>query len=211
MSPTLLFVHGWGLSASMWDSVRRHLADLPSITVELGFRGRCIVPQCAGPIVGIGHSLGFAWLLKNRPAPLSALIGINAFASFTRQDHNEPGIDRRILARMRARCALQPEMVVSEFLARSGQPGLRDERLNTERLLEGLDWLRDWDLRADAAQEGRIFILAAENDAIVTPAKITSDFQGRRVDWSPTGSHLLPLLEPEWCAERIRQFIAGMV
>lgn len=211
MTPTLLFVHGWGLSADMWDAVRRELAEFPSVTVELGFRSRAIVPQLSGPVVGIGHSLGLAWLIRNRPAPFTALIGINAFARFMRHKHIEPGIDGRVLARMRARCALDSRVVVGEFLSRSGLPEPPPGGdYNSERLLEGLDWLRDWDLRADAAQEGRLFVMAAEDDPIVTPGMVTADFQGRRIDWSPTGKHLLPLLEPQWCAAHIRQYVAGL-
>ena len=79
MGLRLVFVPGWGFDARFWGPVVSRLEgfddDLDCQVWDLGFRGHTDLGKLAdgdGPTVAIGHSLGFAWLLANRPFAWSA-------------------------------------------------------------------------------------------------------------------------------------------
>ena len=58
----IVYVHGWGLDASLWTPIRR-LGVMDDFAVDLGFTGTVgeRVPFPDTPYVAVGHSMGLAW------------------------------------------------------------------------------------------------------------------------------------------------------
>ena len=212
----LVFVHGWGLDGSAWNALRQALGRTPDRppdrVVELGFRGPA--PDTAlpadRPLVGIGHSLGFQWLLgRLAGAQWRGLVAVNGFARFTRAAGFPDGVAPRLVERMAARLAGDPAAITAEFLRRCG--GACDgQGLRPDRLAAGLERLAHGDRRAElAGWRGPLLALAGQADPIVAPAMTAATFEGRAIGWHP-GGHLLPLSDPGWCAQRIAGFVAGL-
>lgn len=199
----LVFVHGWAFGAGFWDPVRAELGNQRSVTVDLGFRGEGPrIPKLEEPVVAIGHSLGFLWLLHERPFAWSKLIAINGFPRFVDGDGFSEGVPASTVEGMIAGMDRNPSRVVHDFLALCGGAEAPDD-LNPDRLRHGLDWLLRWDARA-AMKDEKVQALAGRNDPIV-PADMTEHgFAGHPIQWHD-GGHLLPITHPEWCADKIRE------
>ncbi len=205
---TLLLVHGWGFDAGFWEPLRRALPEHEAVAVDFGFTGRPRMPEPpSGPVVGIGHSLGFAWLLRQE-FDFAGLVAINGFARFTKAADFPHGTHVRVLERMRARFAEAPEAVHRDFMRRCGICNAAADGLDHARLAEGLGWLADWDARARL--RGPLLALAGGADAIVPEAMAREMFPEADLRWRPGANHLLPVSEPEWCAAEIRAFLAGL-
>ena len=83
--PRVVFAHGWGFDKTLWvDTIKRFNLD-DYYLLDFGYTGnRDIVNICQSePLIGIGHSLGFAWLLQNLENPV-CLISISGFDCFFR-------------------------------------------------------------------------------------------------------------------------------
>ncbi|OHC76490.1 MAG: hypothetical protein A3G18_12995 [Rhodospirillales bacterium RIFCSPLOWO2_12_FULL_58_28] len=208
-TPTLALVHGWGFDAGFWDPLRAALPEFPSVTIELGFCGGKAwsgeIPP--GPLVAVGHSLGFLWLLHEKPFPWRAMVSINGFPRFTEGDGFTPAVEPKTLERMSAGLERSPEKTVADFMTRCGGDKPPDG-LDKERLRRGLEWLRDWDRRAALESERTpVLALAGRFDPIVPPAMSEAAFKGLAnvvLRWHD-GGHLLPRTAPDRCAERIRE------
>lgn len=216
MRPLWIFVHGWGFDASFWDALLAAppLAEEEVVRIELGFRGTATLePEAAlagalqglgagRPLVGVGHSLGFAWLLRSGRA-FDALVSVNGFPRFLRGD-GFPGVHPRLLARMRAKLPEDPAGVAGDFLRRCGLRGPLPAEVDGARLAAGLDWLASWDLReALAAHRGPLRALAGREDPIVPPPMSEAAFAGPGLSWVEDGGHLLPATHPDLCAAEI--------
>ena len=92
--------------------------------------------------------------------------------------------------------------MVRDFLALCGGGEPADD-LNPDRLRDGLNWLLGWDGRAVLDGE-KVHVLAGRNDPIVPVAMTAAAFAGHSIHWHG-GGHLLPLTDPKWCADRIRE------
>ncbi|HEB79980.1 MAG TPA: alpha/beta fold hydrolase [Rhodospirillales bacterium] len=193
-SPTLVLVHGWGFDESFWAPLMAALPEARCKTVALG--SRQVVVSGPGPVIAVGHSLGFLWLLHEQPFAWSALVAINGFTRFI------DGVAPRTLQRMIIGLERAPEKTVADFMALCGAEA--PERLDVERLRQGLQWLMDWDAReALEAETAPVAALAGRSDPIVPAAASEAAFKSR-LHWRD-GGHLLPLTDPDWCAERIRE------
>ena len=202
-TPTLVLVHGWGFDTGFWTPRLEALPEFPSLSVELGSAERS---WPAGPLVAVGHSLGFLWLLRKRPFTWRALVAINGFPRFTEGNGFAPAVAARTLERMISQFERQPRKVVDDFIARCG--GAPPETLDVEQLRRGLGWLRDWDQRQALENEkAPVLALAGRSDPIVPEAMSAAAFDGVAnvsLHWRD-GGHLLPRTDPVWCAERIRE------
>lgn len=213
MSQTIVFVHGWGFDARIWDQLRAHLSEIPSVALDLGFRdSKSKMPEIpAGEIIAVGHSLGFLWLLKNRPFAWRKIVSVNGFSKFLSADDFPSGLDARILNAMIKHCKQDAPAVVVDFFKNCGH----DEKLeafNQDKLVAGLLWLRDWDIRETLkAEKTPVLALAGTDDPIVPQALTEASFSDQKraqLQWQG-GGHLLPLSAPAWCADHIRDFIAS--
>ena len=200
---TLVFIHGWAFDGGFWDPLRAELDGLPSAVIDLGFRGEDPrIPKLEGPLVAIGHSLGFMWLLHERPFAWTKLISINGFPRFVEGDGFASGLPVSAVEGMITELERNPSGMVRDFLAFCGGGELPDD-LNTDRLRDGLHWLLRWDGRAVMAEES-VQALAGRSDPIVPDTMTADAFAGHPIHWHD-GGHLLPITDPKWCAERIRE------
>lgn len=227
--PFLLMVHGWGFGSGFWRPLRQRLGRWECLAVDLGFFGQPHWPMLPpGPLVAVGHSLGFLWLLKvlegGCGVPLRdkgwasrclGLVSINGFSRFTGGSDFAEGVPPRLLQRMRQRLPQAPDEVLETFRRQSGWAGATPcdaAGLNLEKLSQGLEWLSAWDGRAPlAALDKPVLALASRDDAIVPPALTTACFDpATRLHWQEQGGHLLPLTRPEVCAQELRVFLDSL-
>lgn len=205
---TLVFVHGWGYDASIWDKLRARLAQ-PSETIDLGFFGApsAVAPaptisRHSEPVIAVGHSLGALWWLTQSGILWHKLLCINGFPRFTAAA-DYPGVAPRVLTRMRQQFAREPAAVLADFHARCGAPG-PDGTADISRLAAGLGWLDEWDGRATlAARCNDIFALAGTDDPIVPRAMSAAAFSVLPTDhleFAADSGHLLPLAAAGLCA-----------
>jgi pimeloyl-[acyl-carrier protein] methyl ester esterase len=203
----LVFVHGWGFDAGFWDPVRESLGHPHTLAADLGFRGEPLMPEWPGDGIAVGHSLGLLWLLKTRPFPWRALVAVNGFTRFPKGAGFEAGVPPRLIERMIAKAEGDHAAVAADFLARCGLPEAETEDLHRDALIEGLQWLSEWDCRGCAAP---LVALAGRRDPIATPAMTLSCFPPDRIRWREDGGHLLPLTHPGWCADMIRDTLHAL-
>ncbi|MEO5341606.1 MAG: hypothetical protein H7837_14005 [Magnetococcus sp. MYC-9] len=216
-APLLVMVHGWGLGPGLWHGVRRALPEYRCHTLDLGFFGRprLQVPE-AEPLLMVGHSLGFLWLLHHLPQAswrpqCAGLVSIAGFSRFSRADDFPHGVPDRLLERMVQRLPADAVGVLQAFCRRGGGAGTAWPLVvDPAPLQQGLRWLQTWDGRATlAAWQGPLFSLAAWADPIV-PAALT---QGcfATTEWLEAEEHLLPLTHPAACATQIRAALARVI
>ncbi len=227
----LVLVHGWGFDASFWRPLQEALPDIETIALDLGFAGRPHLDIPAGPVIGLGHSLGFPWLLRQRRG-WAGLVSINGFTRFTRAADFPHGTPGRVLERMRTRFDQEPETVYRDFMGRlfetpsvmagldpaihmspSGgwMPGSGQGMTEQNALAAGLSWLAEWDERsALAAHAGPLLALAAADDPLVPEAMARQSFPARSLRLRSDGGHLLPMTQPDWCAAELRGLIGGL-
>ena len=62
----LVFVHGWGSGPFIWDKMIDEFNAHSCHVLNMGFLGQENMALPEEKFVGIGHSLGGAWLLKFR-------------------------------------------------------------------------------------------------------------------------------------------------
>ena len=115
----LVFVHGWGFDARVWDAVIACLPNDDIVRLDLGYFGERLWTVVEGPCLAITHSFGTMALLADPPAGCRGLVAINGFDRFT-QTTDRPGVPRRLLDRMMARMESDPGAVLGEFHARLG-------------------------------------------------------------------------------------------
>jgi len=208
MTPVLLLVHGWGFEASFWEPLQESLGDIPSVAWDLGFHGhpsRPALPEGA-PVVAVGHSLGLLWLLKEKPLAWDRLVSINGFSRFTKAEDFPYGVAPRLLDRMIAKLADDPEAVFLDFMGRCGLDHPPVEGLDLSVLSWGLRALAEWDCRDGAAVD---LALAGRRDAILTMGMTDALFPPPLARWHD-GGHLLPLTDPVWCAQQLRAVVESI-
>jgi pimeloyl-[acyl-carrier protein] methyl ester esterase len=195
----LVFLHGWGLDASLWDGVRAALPEFETVAWDRGYFAPPRAEKTAGPFIAIGHSLG-ALLLADDPTA-AGVVAVNGFDRFTGEDAVAP----RVVDRMRKRFAETPAKVLADFRARIGASPA-PESLDSERLGADLDLLAETDARN--ATRPRILVLHGEADPLLPAAMRDAMFAGAPRETVPDGGHLLPLTHPAWIADHIRAFAA---
>lgn len=201
--PLFLFVHGWAGTPRLWDLVRTVLTARGVLAGDMVTE---VPPGGTGrPLIGIGHSLGAAWLLTQGPA-LVGFVAINGFTRFTATPDFPAGTHPRILMQMRRRLLADPSAVLGDFHARAGLP-LPDGLPDAETLAQGLDLLGSIDARAAFATLSVPHVaLCGEDDLIVPPAQSRDSFPEPVM--VPTAGHALPISHPGLCADHILSLAA---
>lgn len=211
--PLVLLVHGWGFGPGVWQPVLRFLPDWDCCVLDLGFFGQAEQQIPAGrPLLAVGHSLGFLWLLQQlEQAPWQeqcyGLLSISGFSRFSRCGDFPHGIAPRVVQRMMRRLPQQAREVLAAFQRQSGWHGNPGQTAidDTVALLQGLRWLQQWDGRAALASWHRPYsALAAMDDRIVPPELTAACFAVDRLQWLEKGGHILPLTQAHACAQAIQ-------
>ncbi len=208
MPLSVLFCHGWGFDAGVWDPLAALLPEFAPSRDDAGYFGAPAMPEPMAPYLAVTHSFGTMRLLAAPRPGLAGLVAIAGFDRFTATD-TFPGTPPRMVERMIGAFAQAPETVLADFRQRCGASAPVPP-FQAEPLMRDLGVLRDGDARAAAAALGvPILSLQAERDPILSLAMRESVFAGapsvlRRTH--PTAGHLLPCENPAWCAEAIRAF-----
>lgn len=194
----LLFVHGWGFDGGLWRDVIARLPEFETLIEDRGYFGHPAAPEVDGPCAVIAHSHGAMRALLSPPADMRGLIAINGFDRFD--------VPRRILDRMITRFAEAPSEVLADFRQRCGttEPA---PAFDAPLLLQDLHGLRDDD--ASGPLNIPVLSLQGANDAIFPPALHVATFAQAPVTRAthPDADHLMPLAQPQWCADAIRAFV----
>jgi pimeloyl-[acyl-carrier protein] methyl ester esterase len=204
----LLFVHGWGFDASLWDAVIACLPDADAVRADRGYFGGAAWPTVEGPCLAVTHSFGSMALLADPPADCRGLLAINGFDRFA-EGEGRAGVPPRVIDRMLARLDGDPVAVLREFHARLGSDGPQGTP-DTARLRQDLAALRSDDRSVATANfAAPIIALDGADDPLLFAAMragqfaAAADLQRETLD----AGHLLPLTHPELCAawiERLR-------
>ena len=198
----LVFVHGWGFDARLWDAVIACLPDADMVRFDLGYFGERLWPVVEGPCLAITHSFGAMALLADPPAGCRGLVAINGFDRFT-QMSGRPGVPSRVLDRMIARMESDPDGVLRDFHARLGS-AVPEGTLHVDRLLQDLAAMRDGDRRGAVADWGRPLVaLDGADDPLLTPSVRQAQFVSATDLERETvegGGHVLPVTHPRLCA-----------
>ncbi|GAN68864.1 alpha/beta fold hydrolase [Acetobacter orleanensis] len=222
----VVFAHGWACGPDVWGPVLAAL-DLPSPCVlDLGYFGASqqeahkqveVLRKAEQPVLVVGHSLGFLWLLSQGDWPEgSAFLGLNAFGCFAGSENFPQGVPPRVLARMRSGLTRDAAQVVTQFRTQCGLGPVTADVVCEPALQEGLTDLMTLDARpvlAHLREKGStVKVLAGEQDPIVSPNMTQASFpSGVPIDWQAEGGHMLPLTHPHICAGVVRSMVSHMV
>jgi pimeloyl-[acyl-carrier protein] methyl ester esterase len=201
----LVFIHGWALRPDIWDALAPLLPG-PQIRVDLGYFAAPDIPALQSGDVLVGHSAGLLWGLRQR-GDWAGVVAVNAFARFCFDSSGEGCVEPAALRAMRQALERDAQSCADSFRATIGLPPAQAEA-QKERLMDGLDLLRDFD--ATPLAGGRpTLALGAENDALAPPAasRRLADVSGGTLALHDAGGHGLPWTAPAFCAERIAAFL----
>ncbi|WP_020593803.1 alpha/beta fold hydrolase [Kiloniella laminariae] len=205
----ILLVHGWGYDPEIWQRV---IADLGNehdiICADLGFNGQVVIPTGHFEVAA-GHSLGVPWLLSQQEISWDKLVSINGFTRFCAGEDFPEGISPKFVDRMMRKLPKACDSVLQDFHTLCEPVGKRQgEKINSfgtpdvKRLMWGLEFLRDLDLRSKINPAATI-ILADKSDLVVSEAMITQLFSNFKINWSERAGHLLPWEDPGLCSQFI--------
>lgn len=209
----LLFIHGWGMNSTIWQTTIEKLQGVSCKTIDLGFvKGGQTQTIENKPTVVITHSLGTLYFLKAvlgkelSTENIKALIVIAGFTDFTSFTPIET------IKKMQEGVRANPAAQMSLFWRRAGCKNVApSEALNPEKLNEGLEWLATWNAAHEAkALQCPKLILASKSDKIVPASAIEEQWQSENIIWNETASHCLQLSEPDFCAGEIKQFLQAL-
>jgi len=202
----LVFVHGWGFDAALWDGIAGALSAYPHCRVDLGFLGGAVTAATLSPDdVLIGHSLGVLWGLSQY-RNWRQVIAINGFAHFAGLAEEGACVRPAALRAMRLGLVRDAEATLVKFYRSVDHTGPINH-FDTQRLAEGLALLES--LYITKPLDAPCLILAARHDPLVPvdASEHLAAVTGSSVTWSEEGGHLLPLTHAPWCAEAIRAFL----
>lgn len=201
----LLFAHGWGFDRHFWDKLSPLLSEWEQVRDDRGYFGEAIPPRELGeepePCIAVTHSFGTMRVLADPPRGLVGLVAINGFDRFTALP-GRPGVPVRVVDLMLRQFDRDPRGVVEEFRRRVGceEPfgGLDPEPLRTDLLR-----LRD---AQPSLPDVPVLVLHGARDPLLPVTMREACFSGtpaRRLQHETAG-HLLPLEDPQLCAQAVR-------
>ncbi len=215
MGHNLTFIHGWGMDNRVWGKLLTHFPEEKIRFINLCFTNNIIPSKVEGSLhslsvgrddkaIYITHSLGTMWALKHHYHDMAGLITINGFTNFT------DFIDKRILRSMQKHLKRNPNILMNEFWDNISLPSdLRSDNLNIDRLYEGLEWLINWDVEPELkALQVPILSLAGNKDPLLSNKMLEKQLLSTNININENGGHILPLTHPEWCANKIKEFIS---
>ena len=205
-SPTINFIHGWGMSPRFWHKLQGELDAFQSTTTDLNFTSEPANKNPTSPSADflITHSLGGLWALKNGIYPRRGMVFINSFHNFTTFS------DKHILQAMQKALQDNPHAQMQRFLKQADceSQAHKTDFWNTQRLHEGLDWLQRWDGQIELASLNcPVLVLTGDKDRICKIDKMMPHWNGHTLITHPDAGHALPLSHPQWCKKQIKAWI----
>lgn len=161
-----------------------------------------VSPDLSRPIIGIGHSLGFAKLF-DLPFSYESVISLGGFTRFCQTDNFTTGTPKRILQRMLDRFQSHPQQVLQDFYRSCGftQHYMPPSCLNLEKLSKDLKQLMQVNI---TIPEITHFALAGKNDQICPLSQQQAMFTSLQII---DGAHNFPVTKHQEAASSIRQFL----
>jgi pimeloyl-[acyl-carrier protein] methyl ester esterase len=202
----LVFVHGWGLGPVIWDVLAPKLGDFAQTRVDLGFFGPPALPELRPGDILVGHSAGLLWGLR-QSHDWAGVVALNSFSRFTLDDSGRGCVKPAALRAMQKNLARDAQICVNGFRASIGAgPAAGSAQLAP--LAAGLELLRDFDA-APVVGVKPWLVVGAADDPLVPPAetKNLAEASGGKLALHASGGHGLPWTAPEYCAERILEFL----
>lgn len=195
----LVFLHGWGFDAALWDEVRAALPEFETVAFDRGYFDAPSAEPVAGPLIAVGHSLGAMLFAGAMPEGCVGLVAINGFDRFA----GEGAVPPRIVERMRKRFDEAPAEVLTDFRARCGGDSPPASRHHAALAA-------DLTLLAEADRRGltrvSTLVLHGAADPLLPEAMRGTVFAGAPRQTLGDAGHLMPLTHPGWCAALIRAF-----
>ncbi|MEW8051125.1 MAG: alpha/beta hydrolase [Candidatus Thiodiazotropha sp.] len=217
MTVGVLLAHGWCFGHAMWKSLEPLLHTDICITPDFGYFCEPNLPSRAQPraLIGIGHSFGSLWLLKQRQYRFDGLVLISAVPNFCRKYGRDLVISEQDLISARTLISRSPQTYLRWFYKKCGLPisgrSISPGCINEGAILRDLEYLSKWTIESELENiRVPIRVLGANNDHIVTPTLLSDSFKGYStvsVEIENHGGHILPILNPEKCAETINDLI----
>lgn len=193
----LVFLHGWGLDASLWDAVCAALPEFETTAMDRGYFGPPMTDLPPEPFLAVGHSLG-ALMIAEFPDAIGH-IAVNGFDRFVGDD----AIPKRVMDRMEKRFSESYAEILAEFRERIGA-GAAPDAPNYARLAYELHFLATADARD--VKRPRTLVLHGGADPLLPEAMREAVFPGAQRETLAEAGHLLPRTHPQWVADRIRAF-----
>lgn len=203
----LVWSHGWGFDATFFAPLCHALPEYEHFIIDWGYFNAPLLPKLdkARPLVGIGHSLGFAKLF-DLPFSYEHVISLGGFTHFCPIDSLVFGTPSRVVQRMWSRLQTHPQQVLQDFYRSCGFDiaSLMDfSHLNQEQLSADLNHLMRLNLTIDLSTLSYL-ALAAKDDRICTLPHQQAMFSSLHV---MDGGHNFPVTHPQETACLIRQFL----
>ena len=198
--PRVVFAHGWGFDKTFWVDTIKKFNIYDYYLLDFGYTGnRDIVNICqTEPLIGIGHSLGFAWLLQNLEN-LVCLISISGFDCFFRI------YDSRDIENMRKNLIRNKQVQMRFFHKKAGTKFVSFPNFEEEYLVEGMKHLQTWDLNHRLNSLNiPVFAIASQNDKIVPLSYSKRIFENCNLKIVSSGDHVIPINNPSDYFEFIR-------
>jgi len=201
----LVFVHGWALGPEIWDLLAPKL-PFPQARVNLGFFGPPAVPAFFPGDILVGHSAGLLWGLR-QSRDWAGVIALNSFGRFTLDDSGRGCVKPAALRAMQKNLARDAQICVNGFRASIGA-GLATDPAQFAPLAKSLELLRDFDVTSSIGEKPWLVVGAAD-DPLVPPAetKRLAEASSGKLVLRASGGHGLPWSAPEFCADRILEFL----
>lgn len=137
----IIWSHGWGFNAPFFTPLCHALPGYDHLVIDWGYFGQrhLPMPRFDWPLIGIGHSLGFAKLLE-LDFPFDRLISLGGFTHFCQSDDFKDGTPHRVLQRMQTKFQRSPQQVLVDFQVSCGyaDPILPIDSMNKQLLQEDL-------------------------------------------------------------------------
>ncbi|MEJ2070366.1 MAG: alpha/beta fold hydrolase [Syntrophobacterales bacterium] len=190
---TLVFLHGWGATGSIWRGQREAFLR-PGLTVltptlpiwEVSWLTGYLQELPLAETILVGWSLGGMLLLEALTAELlepAGLVLVATPASFCQRPDHPWGQPRSVVRALRRAVATDSRRGLTDFVSRCLAPGeasFKDEllqdfqpRANGAGLAAGLDYLLNTDLRPQLSQvPAGVLIIQGEEDGLVPPALV---------------------------------------
>lgn len=215
----LVFVHGWGCDAGVWNSLKILLAEYQHQSLDLGFFDitQSNDFKSNSPFILIAHSYGlmafFKYYYLQKSEFLEGIVVLNSFGCFAQKQDFSCGIPMRQLEIMKRRLVESPKDVLNTFwqkiqLAECDQSRLNQATPNIGKLLQGLQDLMQYDIRHDIAMLNiPMLAIAAKDDQLVSPQMTKDSLPSAIFEVYDSGGHSSGLNNIETTATQIKQFI----
>lgn len=201
----LIWSHGWGFDTTFFTPLCLALPGYEHFVIDWGYFDTPSMPELdrTRPIIGIGHSLGFAKLF-DLPFSYESVVSLGGFTHFCQTDSLKVGTPGRVLQRMLNRFQIYPQRVLQDFYRSCGFESLfaNPSNLNTKLLSEDLERLMSVNINLSNVN---YLALAARNDQICSLAHQQAMFTALQI---MDGDHNFPMIYPRETAFSLHQYLS---